>query len=85
MVKSRPKIVDVARAAGVSPATVSNALTENRHVDPLTRERVKAAAKRLGYTPDLRAQRLRTGRANTIAILRRCRSRFPPVPPGWAF
>lgn len=69
MVKSRPKIVDVAKAAGVSPATVSNALTENRHVDPLTRERVKAAAKRLGYTPDLRAQRLRTGRANTIAIL----------------
>ena len=69
MSKVRPKIVDVARAAGVSPATVSNALTENRHVDAETRERVKAAARRLGYTPDLRAQRLRTGQANTIAIL----------------
>jgi DNA-binding LacI/PurR family transcriptional regulator len=69
MRKPRPKIIDVAKAAGVSPATVSNALSANRPVDAATRDRVKAAAERLGYTPDLRAQRLRTGQANTIAIL----------------
>jgi DNA-binding LacI/PurR family transcriptional regulator len=69
MLTRRPRIVDVARAAKVSPATVSNVLTESRHVDPQTRARVAAAVARLGYTPDLRAQRLRTGRPATIAIL----------------
>ncbi|WP_205837838.1 LacI family DNA-binding transcriptional regulator, partial [Lactobacillus crispatus] len=42
MQNPRPKIIDVAKAAGVSPATVSNALSANRHVDAATRERVKA-------------------------------------------
>lgn len=69
MLTRRPRIVDVAKAAKVSPATVSNVLNESRHVDPGTRARVAAAVARLGYTPDLRAQRLRTGRAATIAIL----------------
>ena len=36
----RPKIVDVARAAGVSPTTVSHALNQRGQVDPRTRERV---------------------------------------------
>jgi DNA-binding LacI/PurR family transcriptional regulator len=69
MLTRRPRIVDVARAAKVSPATVSNVLNESRHVDPQTRARVAAAVARLGYTPDLRAQRLRTGQPTTIAIL----------------
>lgn len=67
--KPRPRIVDVAKAAKVSPATVSNVLNESRHVDAATRDRVIAAVARLGYTPDLRAQRLRTGQVATIAIL----------------
>lgn len=65
----KPTITDVAQAAGVSPATVSNALNGRRYVDATTRETVKAAARRLGYTPNLRAQRLRTGQADTIALL----------------
>jgi len=65
----KPTITDVAQAAGVSPATVSNALNGRRYVDATTRETVKAAACRLGYTPNLRAQRLRTGQADTIALL----------------
>jgi DNA-binding LacI/PurR family transcriptional regulator len=69
MLTRRPRIIDVAKAAKVSPATVSNVLNESRHVDPGTRARVAAAVARLGYTPDLRAQRLRTGQATTIAIL----------------
>lgn len=69
MLKRRPRIVDVAKAARVSPATVSNVLNDSRPVDADTRARVVAAVARLGYTPDLRAQRLRTGRAATIAIL----------------
>jgi DNA-binding LacI/PurR family transcriptional regulator len=69
MLKPRPRIIDVAKAAKVSPATVSNVLNESRPVDPATRDRVMAAVARLGYTPDLRAQRLRTGQVATIAIL----------------
>lgn len=69
MLKRRPRIVDVAKAAGVSPGTVSNVLNRTRPVDDTTREKVLAAVARLGYTPDVRAQRLRTGRAATIAIL----------------
>jgi DNA-binding LacI/PurR family transcriptional regulator len=69
MLTRRPRIIDVARVARVSPATVSNVLNESRHVDPQTRARVAAAVARLGYTPDLRAQRLRTGQPTTIAIL----------------
>jgi DNA-binding LacI/PurR family transcriptional regulator len=64
----RPTIVDVARLAAVSVATVSNALSGRRHVEAETRERVAAAVVALGYTPNLRARRLRTGRADTIAI-----------------
>src|SRR5258708_33309563 len=69
MLKPRVKIVDVAKAAKVSPATVSNVLNESCHVDADTRARVTAVVARLGYTPDWRARRLRTGQASTIAIL----------------
>ncbi|MFJ3073430.1 LacI family DNA-binding transcriptional regulator [Pseudomonas sp. NPDC087029] len=65
----RPTIADVADAAGVSRTTVSHALNDRGQVDPQTRAMVKAVAERLGYSPNLRAQRLRTGRANAIALL----------------
>jgi DNA-binding LacI/PurR family transcriptional regulator len=65
----RPKIVDVAKAAGVSPTTVSHALNRRGQVDPRTRERVIEAARRLGYRPHLGAQRLRTGSASHIALI----------------
>ena len=64
----RPTISDVARRAGVSAATVSNALSGRRYVEERTRERVLSIAAELGYSPNLRARRLRTGRADTIAI-----------------
>jgi len=40
---------DVARAAGVSPATVSRVLNGNQQVAPELRERVQQAAVRVGY------------------------------------
>ncbi|MNJ13636.1 putative HTH-type transcriptional repressor ExuR [compost metagenome] len=65
----RLTIADVANAAGVSRTTVSHALNDRGQVDPVTRALVKEVAERLGYSPNLRAQRLRTGRANAIALL----------------
>jgi DNA-binding LacI/PurR family transcriptional regulator len=65
----RPTIRDVARAAGVSPTTVSHALNGRGWVDARTRDRVHAVARTLGYRPNLRAQRLRSGASQTIALV----------------
>ncbi|WP_346351302.1 LacI family DNA-binding transcriptional regulator [Oceanimonas sp. AH20CE76] len=67
--RRRLTIADVAAAAGVSRTTVSHALNDRGQVDPQTRARVKQVARELGYSPNLRAQRLRTGRTHTIALL----------------
>lgn len=66
---SRATIKDVARAAGVSPTTVSHALNGRGQVDADTRERVEKAALALRYRPNRHAQRLRTGEAHTIVLL----------------
>lgn len=62
-------IADVARAAGVSPTTVSHSLNGLGKVDPRTRQRVKDVAAELRYRPSVRAQRLRRGRSHSIALL----------------
>ncbi|GGU12814.1 LacI family DNA-binding transcriptional regulator [Streptomyces coeruleorubidus] len=45
------RITDVARRAGVSPSTVSYALSGKRPISAETRRRVEAAARELGYRP----------------------------------
>lgn len=67
--KKRAKLIDVARHAGVSPGTVSNALHNTRFVEPETRRRIEEAIAALNYTPNIRARQLRTGKTNTIALL----------------
>lgn len=47
----RTTIVDIARQAGVSTATVDRALNGRRGVSPANRQRVLSAAKELGYLP----------------------------------
>lgn len=64
----RPRIEDVADAAGVSVATVSRALRNLPNVAPSTRDRVHAIADELGYRPDPAASRLAAGRTMTIAV-----------------
>ncbi|MFE9772866.1 LacI family DNA-binding transcriptional regulator [Streptomyces sp. NPDC005931] len=44
-------ITDVARRAGVSPSTVSYALSGKRPISDETRRRVRAAALERGYRP----------------------------------
>ena len=62
-------IRDVARAAGVSPSTVSRALTMPEMVSPTTRERVRRAADRLDYAPNRAARGLITGRTGNLGLI----------------
>lgn len=65
-----PTLYDVAREAGVSLATASRALNGSaRVVKSEYRERVLAAAERLGYTANLSAQAVARGTSSTIALL----------------
>lgn len=65
----RPRITDVARVAGVSPTTVSHALSGARSVREETRERVLAAVRELGYVPDRVATGLRRQRTGIIGFV----------------
>ncbi|MFJ3486023.1 LacI family DNA-binding transcriptional regulator [Pseudomonas sp. NPDC090202] len=66
---SRPRLHDVAALAGVSPATVSRALSNPQLVRADTREKIQAAIERLGYLPDGSARALASGRARTIGAI----------------
>lgn len=63
-------LANVAKAAGVSIATVSRVLTESDHpVTEETRSKVLATAERLGYRPNLIARSLRTDQTLTIGLI----------------
>ncbi|WP_030414302.1 LacI family DNA-binding transcriptional regulator [Streptomyces sp. NRRL S-1448] len=62
---------DVARAAGVSQAAVSLVLGDKwrGRVSPGKAEAVRAAARELGYRPNLAARSLRMGRTRTVLLV----------------
>lgn len=62
-------IDDVAREVGMSTATVSRALRGLPRVSTETRDRVVAAAERLGYVASPHAARLASGRTRSVAII----------------
>ena len=64
---------DVAAEAGVSQSTVSRALAGDPVVSEATRLRVAEAARRLNYSVDENAARLRTGKTGTLAVVVICR------------
>jgi LacI family transcriptional regulator len=69
--RTRATIVDVAAEAGVHPSTVSRVLngrTESTML-PATRQRVVAAADRLGYRPSAIARGLRLQQTLTLGML----------------
>lgn len=62
-------IMDVARRAGVSIATVSRVVNGQTVVAPETRERVMEAVRELGYQPNALAASLVRGRSRTLGIV----------------
>src|SRR3954470_224713 len=64
----RATIRDVARAAGVSTTTVSDALNNRGRLPDATRARVSAVAEQLGYRARASARALREGRSGQIGL-----------------
>lgn len=62
-------IDDVARASGVSTATVSRALRGLPNVSEHTRERIRLTAEKLGYVPSSSASGLATGRTKAMGVV----------------
>src|SRR5690242_13603920 len=62
-------IVEVARMAGVSTATVSQTFSAKRPVSSGTRARVMAAAVTVGYRPNHIAVSMVTGRTQAIGMV----------------
>ncbi|MEQ9737531.1 MAG: LacI family DNA-binding transcriptional regulator, partial [Algiphilus sp.] len=62
-------IKDVAREAGVSAMSVSNALNGRGRVSEATIAHIKEVVKRLGYRPSVAARRLRLSQQWTIGMV----------------
>lgn len=67
--KRRPSSVEVARLAGVSQATVSRVFTPGASVSPEMRAKVLAAARRLGYRPNVIARSLTQQSSHIIGLV----------------
>lgn len=65
----RVTLTDVAHAAAVSAITASRVLSGKRAVDPVLAERVRRAARKLGYVPDPAARALASRRSTHVALL----------------
>ncbi len=65
----RVTIIDVAREAAVSPATVSRVLTGGKPVSDALARRVRDTVDRLGYQPNPAAQGLLRGRSHAVGVV----------------
>ena len=68
MADKRVTIKDVARAAGVSISTVSNALNGVDVLHPDTKQRVLETARKLHYVPDLNGRNLKSQENKVIGL-----------------
>jgi DNA-binding LacI/PurR family transcriptional regulator len=62
-------ITDLAKAAGVSPSTVSRALRDHPRISAQKRATIRALAQQMGYQPSQIARSLVTGRTKTLGIV----------------
>ena len=64
-----PTIYDVAKAAGVSPSTVSRALSKPGRINARTEQHIRETAQSLGYRLNPMARAVITGKTGTIALI----------------
>jgi len=62
-------IKDIARSLGVSPSTVSRALSGSDQVSEMTCKKVRQLAKTMNYTPNLWARNLANAQSDTIGCV----------------
>lgn len=67
--KAAVTVKDLATAAGVSMATVSNVLNQRSNVGSAVRAKVLRISRQLGYSPNRAAQAMRTGRTRAIGLI----------------
>lgn len=68
--KTRVSLSEVAKAAGVHPATVSHVLNgrDSARIAKATQERIRQVANEMGYAPNRAARALATGRSHLVAL-----------------
>lgn len=65
----RVTIKDIARHLCLSVSTVSRALANDKNIRQETKDRIFAAARELGYSRNMIAANLRTGKSQTIGVM----------------
>jgi len=60
---------EVAKRAGVSPATVSRVLNKTQYIAPETEQRVREVVRQLNYHKNVHARRLATGRSDLFGLV----------------
>ena len=63
------RLKDIAAATGFSINTVSHALRDESDIPEVTREKIKAAAKEMGYIPNAYASSFRSGKTRTVSVI----------------
>lgn len=66
---SRATIKDLAKKLGVSPSTISRALSDHPDISENMKEKVRLVAEELNYTKNRRASGLRKNESNIIALI----------------
>jgi LacI family gluconate utilization system Gnt-I transcriptional repressor len=67
--RKHPTLNDVAAIVGVSPSTVSRAMSSPRRVSKRTREQIEAAVAKIGFVPNLLAGGLASNKSHIIAFV----------------
>ncbi|RFS14119.1 LacI family DNA-binding transcriptional regulator [Emticicia sp. C21] len=62
-------IIDIAKALGISPSTVSRALNKSNEINDNTRQEILRVANELDYRPNFLAQSLNRGETHTIGVI----------------
>jgi len=63
------RIKDDAKLSGVSTATASHVINKTRYVSDETKRRVLGAIENVGYTPNIHARSLASGRSRTLGLI----------------